>query len=180
MARSICNNLQFVVSSDGSEPWGIGFANSLVNSKTKSAIAKLRSPADGFTWIFNWYADLKIWASFKIPGDKGFCTLSDLLESEDTMNLWNNKGLVASWTFVKDKVDGEQITEALAIEMADLFPSEPSSEPVTPIAGNKRRLFEASPAGSSSKTSESRTEGQWEPPRAWGRVGRFGLCEKML
>ena len=143
-------NLQFVVSSDGSEPWGIGFARSLVNSKTKAAVAKLRSPSDGFTWIFNWYKDLKIWASFKIPGDKGFCTLAELLESEDTLNLWNNKALVASWTFVKDKVDGEQISEEMAIEMADLFPSEPSSEPVTPKSSGKRRLFEASPAGSSS------------------------------
>ena len=45
-------HLQFVVSSDGPEPWGIGFAGGFVNIKTKAAIAKLRSPSDNFTWIF--------------------------------------------------------------------------------------------------------------------------------
>ena len=90
-------HLQFVVSSDGSEPWGIGFAKGIVNNKTKAAVAKLRSAADGFTWIFQWCSDLRIWASMKIPGDRGFCHLEDLLQTEDVPKLWNNTGLVASW-----------------------------------------------------------------------------------
>ena len=133
-------HLQFVVSGDGSEPWGIGFANGIVNSKTKAAVAKLRSAADNWTWILQWYSDLKIWASLKIPGDRGFCTLEDFLQTDDVLQLWNNASLVASWTFVKDKVDGEILTEDEAIDLARQFPCDdsPDPTPVTPVAGSKR------------------------------------------
>ena len=77
-------HLQFVVSADGSEPWGIGFANGIVNNKTKAAVAKLRSAADGWTWILQWYSDLKIWASLQIPGDRGFCHLEEFLQRQRT------------------------------------------------------------------------------------------------
>ena len=150
-------HLQFVVSGDGSEPWGIGFANGIVNSKTKAAVAKLRSAADNWTWILQWYSDLKIWASLKIPGDRGFCTLEDFLQTDDVLQLWNNASLVASWTFVKDKVDGEILTEEEAIDLARQFPCDDSPDPpVTPVAGSKRRVFQGSPAASSGQGSSTK------------------------
>ena len=42
-------HLQFVVSSDGSQPWGIGFAKGVVNMDVKAKVAKLKSPADNFS-----------------------------------------------------------------------------------------------------------------------------------
>ena len=112
-------------------------------------MAKLRSAADGWTWILQWYSDLKIWASLKIPGDRGFCRLEDFLQTDDVLQLWNNASLVASWTFVKDKVDGEILTENEAIDLARQFPCDDSPDPVTPTAGSKRRVFQGSPAASS-------------------------------
>ena len=99
------------------------------------------SPADNFSWILKWYAELKIWASMKIPGDRGFCTLEDFLQSDGVAALWNNASLVASWTFVKDCVNGEEMSEDVAINLAALFPAELSTEPVTPQSGSKRRAF---------------------------------------
>ena len=71
--------------------------------------------------------------------------------------LWNNASLVASWTFVKDRVDGEEMSEDVAINLAALFPAEPSDEPVTPQSGSKRRAFSASPAGFAGSSSQSNT-----------------------
>ena len=88
-------DLQFVVSSNGSEPWGIGFSKGVVNMDVKAKVAKLQSPADNFTWILKWYAELKIWASLKIPGDRGFCTLEEFLQSDGVAALWNNASLDA-------------------------------------------------------------------------------------
>ena len=150
-------HLQFVVSSNGSEPWGIGFSKGIVNMDVKAKVAKLQSPADNFTWILKWYAELNIWASFKIPGDRGYCSLEEFLQSDGVAALWNNASLVASWTFVKDRVDGEEMSEDVAINLAALFPAEPSEEPVTPQSGSKRRAFSASPAGFAGSSSQSNT-----------------------
>ena len=56
---------------------------------------------------------------------------------------------------MKDCVDGEEMSEDVAINLAALFPAEPSSEPVTPQSGSKRRAFQASPAGFSGSSSQS-------------------------
>ena len=141
--------LQLVVSASGSHPWGVGFANGLVNLETKKQLKSCKSPADGFTYMFNWYQIKLLWAHIKLDGDTGYCTLEDFLESEDLRQLWDNQSLVSRWTFHRDTLGGSEISEAEAIELANLFPRA-SPDAQTPEPGSKRRSFPPDTGGSAS------------------------------
>ena len=149
-------HLQFVISANGTHPWGVGFANGLVNLETKKQLKSCKSPSDGFTFMFNWYQLKLLWAHIKLDGDIGHCTLEDFLESEDLRQLWDNEGLVSRWTFHRDTVGGSEISETEAIAMAALFPRA-SPDAQTPQAGSKRRSFEPESGGSASGGSSSRS-----------------------
>ena len=152
-------HLQFVISSNGAHPWGVGFRNGLVNLETKKQLKGCKSPADGFTYVFKWYQLKLTWAHIKLDGDQGYCTLEDFLQSEDLRQLWDDPALVSRWTFHKDIVGGQEMSEAEAVEMAALFPRV-SPEAQTPQANNKRRSFEPDGGSASAGPSNPRASKQ--------------------
>ena len=52
-----------------------------------------------------------MWAHIKLDGEKGYCTLEQFLDVPETKELWNDRSLVAGWTFHKDNIDGRKSTK---------------------------------------------------------------------
>ena len=63
----------------------------------------------------------------KLPDQPGFCTLDTFLENPAVIALLNNTRLIRDYAFVVDSLNGRQVEEAEALQIASQF--DPSAEP---------------------------------------------------
>ena len=124
--------------------YGWHFKDKLVNLETKEYITKWRSPSDEFTYLHKWFPSEKLWAHLLYDDHKGFCTLRNLAATDNFAAFWNNEKLVASIKYVRDSVDGPEISEEEAFDLNDKYkpqrPPEPP-EPSTTTGMKRRRTF---------------------------------------
>jgi len=137
------------------EPFGWGFPNDTVNSDAKDALKKITCVDDGFTWLLKWWKEQKLWAMLKMPGQAGYCTLDKFLENPGLIALLNNSSLIKDYAFVVDSLEGRQVEENEALEIASQF--DPTAEPEAP------RLSRAS---ASNRPASQRRQDERRPHRA--------------
>ena len=137
------NPVHLIIVSSARGPMGMHFKDGLVNEETKAAMKQIRSPTDNYTYVFNWHGKSHLWAHLKTIEHKGFCTLGDLLNTDEFVHaLWNDASLVKSMTFHKDRYDGPEITETAAIELNKQYqPSLASASEPSTSTDQKRRVF---------------------------------------
>ena len=139
VTASLCCACRFLlIVSSADAPFGIHF-DGPINDETKKAIKSLKSPADGWTYILNWHDKALLWAHMKPVDHPGFCTLQEMINTPEFIELWNNPRLVESVRYVKDRYDGPEIEEATALELNARFKPELSSTPSTPASSTAQR-----------------------------------------
>ena len=131
-------------------PFGVAMKGK-VNQALLDIVKKIKSPADGFTYVFSWYKHGSMWAHIRAKDSPGFCTLRELLQegSDFIETVWNDAQLVEKVVFLQDSVNGAEITEEVAIELNDQFDPDDDDEAPATSQASRRRVFDApGPTGS--------------------------------
>ena len=171
--------VELTVVSSAKQPFGLGFPGK-INARALDSVKKLKSPADGFTYMLKWLKKKNnaggFWAHLFSKSHAGFCTLEDVLASQGFIELWNSVDLISVVSFKKDTLDGETISEEEAIRLNKSFDPDagghessnteagPSDAP-PPATVQRRRTF----AQASSSTDASSTGKRARRPCAQSR-----------
>ena len=138
--------------SSGDMPFAIGFPQG-VSEEALSVLKKIKSPSDGWTFWCNWDRQRKVWSHCFFYDHLAFCTLEAFLNSTEFVALWNDASIVSQWSFHRDSMHGEQITEAEAVAINKTFKAEPPSPNVPSTEQAPRRRSMPEPSASSAGPS---------------------------